>query len=108
MADELARQEGLRSWTPRDDEHPEDFPTGRPVSCPSCGDWISFLYVTERSGNIRRYRCRKCGDMYLATWKGAKITSCLSEPQSTRMEDWSWARVVESPALPAPKKELSG
>jgi len=71
----------------------EKFPTGWPIRCPSCDSW-GFVYTSESTGNIRRYRCLKCNDMYLATWKGTRITSVMNEPQNTRMEQWDWARIV--------------
>lgn len=71
----------------------EIFPTGWPVRCPNCDSW-AFTYVSENTGNIRRYTCKKCNDMYLATWKGKPITNAFSEPVNTRMEQWEWARIV--------------
>jgi hypothetical protein len=71
----------------------EKFPTGWPIRCPNCGSW-SFFYTSENTGNIRRYRCKDCNDMYLAAWKGPRITSVMGEPQNTRMEQWEWARII--------------
>ena len=67
-------------------------PTGWPVRCPEC-ESLSFYYVTERSGESRRYSCKDCGAVYIAVWKGKPVGSCLTEPTNTRMEDWDWLKV---------------
>jgi len=77
-----------------------DFPSGWPVRCPACEGTFAFRYVSDRTGNVRRYRCHKCGVGFLATWKGKPIRSCLAEPRNTSMEKWDWARIVEGRELP--------
>jgi hypothetical protein len=72
----------------------DSFPKGWPVRCPNCESMFTFVYVSDRTGNVRRYRCRKCGDVFLATWKGKPLTSCMHEPRNTKMGDWDWARVI--------------
>ena len=84
----------------------EGFPEGFPIRCPSCHNPWRFYYVSERSGNIRRYTCKDCDQVYLATWKGSTIKSVLGEPRNTKMEDWSWAKVISPPALPEPKRQI--
>ena len=70
-----------------------DFPKGWPVRCPNCDSW-AFVYVSDQSGNVRRYTCRTCNEMFMATWKGRKIEGLMYEPVNTKMEDWDWCRIV--------------
>ncbi len=67
--------------------------SGWPVRCLDCESW-SFTYKSDRTGNTRCYKCRKCDSKYVATWKGKPISSCMSEPQNTKIEDWDWAKVI--------------
>jgi hypothetical protein len=69
------------------------FPTGWPVRCPECSTTFLFTYKSDRTGNIRCYRCQKCGEKYVALWRHEPIESCLCEPTNTKMEDWEWHRV---------------
>ena len=77
-----------------------DFPLGWPVRCPACEHSFTFRYVSDRSGNVRRYKCYKCGARFLAAWKGEPIRSLFKEPRNTSMEQWDWARIVEGRELP--------
>jgi len=81
----------------------DSFPTGWPVRCPSCDSW-NFYYVNDRTGTIRRYICKKCGDTYLATWKKGPRHIVFNEPMNTKMEDWYWAKVITIPMLSGPNQ----
>lgn len=66
---------------------------GWPVKCPNCDSW-NFNYISDRGGNHRLYRCKKCLKKFIARWKGEKIRSCLSEPKNTKMQNWDWIEVL--------------
>ena len=69
-----------------------EVPKGWPVRCLNCESW-SFNFTTDRTGNARVYTCGKCGKMYVAVWKGAPLSNCLSEPKNTLMENWEWSEL---------------
>jgi hypothetical protein len=78
----------------------ESFPKGWPIRCPSC-ECCEFHFKTDRTGQVRRYTCSKCGDRYLAAWLGKPFDSVFSEPKNTRMENWEWTLIVdEIPVVP--------
>ena len=63
------------------------------IRCPECDDnWMR--YTSDRSGNVRRYVC-KCGVKWLATFKGLKCGSVMSEPKNCDMEDFHWVKILE-------------
>lgn len=76
----------------------DKFPKGWPVRCPDCDSW-RFYFVSEPTGNIRRYTCKECGSVFLATWKHQPVGSVFSEPKNTSMEDWDWAKVIQPDGL---------
>ncbi len=63
-----------------------------PIVCPKCGSW-EFVYKSDRTGNVRRYRCKSCGIEYVATVKGLSSTSAVSEPKNLDSKDLYWQEV---------------
>jgi len=64
-----------------------------PIKCPNCDE--SYIpYRSDRTGNVRRYHCKECGAVYIATVKGMKSESVMSEPRNLSMEDLHWTRVL--------------
>lgn len=64
-----------------------------PIKCPDC-DSIEFNYRSDRSGNVRRYECKSCGSVYLATIKDMRSKSAMSEPKNLSSEGLFWEKVV--------------
>ncbi len=63
------------------------------IKCRECGG-SDFPYKSDRSGNVRRYHCKDCGAVFIATIKGLKSGSAVSEPHNLKDEDLHWAKVV--------------
>ena len=64
-----------------------------PITCPECDSW-SFVYRSDKSGNVRRYRCKDCGVVYIATIKGMKSGSVISEPKNMKRSELYWEKVI--------------
>jgi len=64
-----------------------------PIHCPDC-DSYRFTYRSDRSGNVRRYGCKECGAVYVATIKDMRSKSAVSEPTNLNSEDLYWEKVV--------------
>jgi len=66
-----------------------------PIKCHECGS-SNFPYRSDRSGNVRRYNCKDCGAVFIATIKGLVSDSAVSEPHNLKDEALHWAKVVKS------------
>lgn len=64
-----------------------------PIKCPDCDD-VAFYYISDRSGNVRKYTCKKCGAMYVATIKDMRSKGVMSEPKNLNSDDLYWEKVV--------------
>lgn len=65
-----------------------------PIQCPGCHN-LHFSYTSDSSGNVRRYECKKCGGVWLATVRGMPSGSAMSEPQNLNSKDLEWVRVLK-------------
>ena len=66
-----------------------------PLRCPDCKSW-SFYFKTDRSGNLRRYRCGKCGSLWMGTIRGLPLTTAMGEPKNLVAKDMDWIRILTS------------
>ena len=64
-----------------------------PIKCPDC-DSYSFYYRSDRTGNVRRYECKDCGSVYIATLKGMPSKSVISEPKNMNSDALYWEKVI--------------
>ena len=65
-----------------------------PIRCPKCHS-LDFNYTSDSSGNVRRYRCRGCDGVWLATVRGMPSGSAIGERQNLSSEDLEWVRVLK-------------
>jgi DNA-directed RNA polymerase subunit M/transcription elongation factor TFIIS len=63
------------------------------ITCPDCNAIITFK--SDRTGNVRRYRCKVCDGEWIATVKGLKSKSAMSEPKNLGRDDMYWQRVLK-------------
>jgi hypothetical protein len=64
-----------------------------PETCPDCKRWASMSYTSDRSGNVRRYKCSHCGAVFLATLKGLPLESCIGDKGQRSSDKFDWVRV---------------
>jgi len=66
-----------------------------PIACPDCGKggWGGFTYVSDRSGNVRKYKCDECGAVYIATIKDMRSTGVGSEPKNMNSDELYWEKI---------------
>jgi len=64
-----------------------------PIKCRECGS-DRFRYKSDRTGNVRRYECKECHAVFIATVKGLSSNSVFDEPKNLGDEDLHWAKVV--------------
>jgi DNA-directed RNA polymerase subunit RPC12/RpoP len=62
--------------------------------CKKCGKG-PMSYTSDRTGNVRRYRCPACGSVWLATLKGMMSASVMGEPKGIQDNDVEWVRVIQ-------------
>ena len=65
-----------------------------PIQCPKCRN-LNFNYTSDCSGNVRRYECKRCGGVWLATVKGMPLGSAMSERRNLDSRDLEWVRVLK-------------
>ena len=64
-----------------------------PETCPDCKRWASMSYTSDRSGNVRRYKCSNCGSVFVATLKGLPLASCVGDSGRKDRNEFDWVRV---------------
>jgi len=79
--------------------------TGWPIRCPQCSS-MDFVYKSDRTGNYRRYRCKRCEVRYSAVIKGLKSKHCMSEPKNLKMQDLTWIEVSDGGLMVQAKERM--
>lgn len=59
------------------------------MRCLNC-NYFDLSYTSDRTGNIRHYRCPNCDSKWIAAWRGDPLVSVFGEPQQSKRNEWAW------------------
>lgn len=63
------------------------------IKCLKCKS-TDFVYKSDSTGNARMYRCRACGESWLAIMKTMPCASVFSEKRNCERKDFDWVLVI--------------
>ncbi len=64
------------------------------MKCPKCGKY-PMCYTTDRSGNVRRYRCDYCAGVWIATLKDIPSKTAMFDSKVVSPNVFDWVRVLK-------------